>query len=237
MTFTAGGIFDVNAAGAVTIDSTAAAISIGSGADAYGVNIGTGAAVRDVIVGSTNTTSSTTIQSGSGNVIVTSTDDITVDGAGVIELNSTAGAISIGNDADAYGVNIGTGAADRDIVIGNSTAGSSVSITGGNNGDILLTPATNSAAATSITLNAKVGSATFTGQTTASGAQETFTITNSEVSATSAMMVTVTNVGANDARMSLEQVKMGAGSFEVMTQNNGAASLNGDVIINWIVMS
>ena len=60
-----------------------------------------------------------------------------------------------------------------------------------------------------------MGIATFTGQTTASAAQETFTITNSTVSATSAIFVTVTNIGANDTRMTLERVKQAAGSWKL----------------------
>lgn len=99
------------------------------------------------------------------------------------------------------------------------------------------TPTEVTAAGLAATLNGAVGVVTLTGNTTAAGAQETFTITNSSVTAASGILLTVANVGGNDARMTLEQVKPAAGSFEVFTQNNGAAALNGDVIISFIVLS
>jgi hypothetical protein len=49
-----------------------------------------------------------------------------LDADGVLELNSSAGAISIGNDADAQAINVGTGAAARTITIGNSTGATSL---------------------------------------------------------------------------------------------------------------
>ena len=92
-------------------------------------------------------------------------------------------------------------------------------------------------AAAAITLNGALIKATFTGETTAAGAQEAFTITNSSIAADSALLVTVANVGSNDARMTLEQVKPADGSVVINTQNNGAAALNGDVIISVQVLS
>jgi len=224
--FGTGGLSLVGANGAINLESGTAAI-----------NVGVDAAAHTVTVGSTNTTAATVIQSGTGDVVVTSTDAVTIDAAGILEINSSAGIIGIGNDAVAQNINIGIGAAARTITIGNSTAGTGLVLTGGNTGDTLLTPATVSGAGAALTLNAKIGSSTHTGVTTAAAAQETFTITNSEVSETSAMIVTVTNIGAADARMSLERVKQAAGSFTVDTQNNGAAQLNGNVVISWIVLS
>lgn len=136
--------------------------------------------------------------------------------------------------ADAVSIDASNAAGGVEIITG---GGPIVLDAGTGSGDILLTPATSTAAATSDTLNAKIGIVTLTGQTTASGAQETLTITNSEVSATSGIIVTVANVGTNDARMTVEQVKPAAGSFEVMTQNNGAAALNGDIILSFMVLS
>jgi hypothetical protein len=56
MTFTAGGIFDVNATGAVTIDSSGGAISIGADTVSQNLNIGTGGD-RYIAIGATNNTS------------------------------------------------------------------------------------------------------------------------------------------------------------------------------------
>ena len=45
----------------------------------------------------------------------------------------------------------------------------------------------------------------------------------------------VGNLGANDAQMTLQRVKQLAGSMELYVKNNGAAALNGNVVISfWI---
>lgn len=161
--------------------------------------------------------------------------------ADAINLSASAGGVDIDG---ALQVNVASSqAAASAIVINASDAAGGIDLTTGggsidlsSSGFVTMAPAVSSVAGNGLTINATVGSATFTGQTTAAGAQATFTITNSQVAATSALFVTVTNVGSNDARMTLEQVKPAAGSFEVMTQNNGAAALNGDVIINfWVI--
>jgi len=305
-TQTVGGIWDVNAVGAVTIDSTGGALSIGAGADAQNIAIGTGGAQRiitlgnatdatsvvvnsgtgnidigvnarahTVRVGGTTDASALTLQAGTGNFVQTAGGIWDVNAVGAATIDSTGGAISIGSGANAFGINIGDGAAQRDLVIGNDSGATSVNIYGGTGdctfganptdhttnvgstngvsamslgsgtggivlvagGNVDIQPATGTAAANSITLNGKVTVATLTGQTTATTAQETFTITNSEISATSGLIVTVGNTGAADARMTLEQVKPAAGSVEIKTQNNGGADLAGDVIISIIVLS
>lgn len=87
-------------AGAVTLSSAAASalsiesgttgtITLGGDGSAESVNLGTGAAAKTVVLGSTDTTSSTTIQSGSGNV------NFNVGGTG------SSGSVRIGNSATA----------------------------------------------------------------------------------------------------------------------------------------
>lgn len=223
---------------------TASAISVfsGTGIASFAAN----ATDHTTIAGSTTGTSATTLQAGTGALTLTAGGACDVNAVGNVTIDSTGGTLGIGEGADAQNINVGTGAAARTITVGNITGATAVAVnsgTGGitlnsnSTGDITLTPATVSGAGVALTLNAKVGSSTHTGVITASAAQETFTITNDQVSATSAMIVTVTNIGANDARMTLEQVKQGAGSFEVMTQNNGGAACNGNVVISWIVLS
>lgn len=126
------------------------------------------------------------------------------------------------------------GTSDDSILLESISGGITLSTLRGN---ISLVPHTNTAAATAIIVNAKVGVATFTGVVTASGATQDFTITNNQVSSGSGILVTVTNIGANDAKMSLEQVFTGAGSFVVKTINNGTQALNGNVVISWIVLN
>jgi type VI protein secretion system component Hcp len=74
---------DWQASGALTLDSSGGAISIGGDADAQNINIGTGAAARTITVGNST-------------------------GATAISLNSGTGAINIGTNAVAHTVTVGT---------------------------------------------------------------------------------------------------------------------------------
>ena len=111
---------------AVTINTGTNALSLSTDASATTVTIATGGAVKAVTLGSTNTTSSLTLQSGTGDLLISSQDELLIDGAGIVEINSSAGVISIGNDAVTENINIGTGAAARTITIGNGTDATSI---------------------------------------------------------------------------------------------------------------
>ena len=111
---------------AVTINTTTNALSLSSDASATTVTFATGGAAKTVTIGSTNTTSSLTLQSGTGDIAISSQDAVLIDGVGVVDINSSAGVINIGDDAVTQAMNIGTGAAARTITIGNGTDGTSV---------------------------------------------------------------------------------------------------------------
>src|SRR3990170_8138337 len=106
------------------------ALNLASDADTAAVNLGTGAAARTITIGNvtagtavavnTGTGHFTVTTTGAGDIILNSDDTMLLDADGVLELNSSAGAISIGNDADAQAINVGTGAAARTITLGNS---------------------------------------------------------------------------------------------------------------------
>jgi hypothetical protein len=64
----------------------------------------------------------------SGDVLVSSADSVLVDGTDGVEINSSAGPLNIGNDADAQPINVGTGAAARSITIGNTTGATGVTV-------------------------------------------------------------------------------------------------------------
>jgi len=206
----------------------------------------TGAQVIDIASGSTATAASTV------NILNGATP------AASTSLNIMNGAASAGTQAfkllstgatRAGTVNIADGAAAHTVVIGslNTTAKTTLqSGTGGISlatgattpGLVSVTPSTDTQAspAAASTIDSRVGSVIFTGFTTASAGSQVFTITNSLVSATSAIFVCVSNLGAADAQMTLTRVKPGAGSFTVSTTNNGAAALNGNVIVNfWVI--
>lgn len=69
-----------NTAGIVAINSTTSACGISTDASATTVSLATGGAVKTVTLGSTNTTSSTAIKSGTGNVAINS--GLTLDSTG-----------------------------------------------------------------------------------------------------------------------------------------------------------
>lgn len=132
----AGGVTVATGTGGVTVNSTNGIIALNSGTAA--INVGTDAVAHTVTVGNITGATAVAINSGTGHITLTSTgtgdiilnsdDTMLLDADGVLELNSSAGVISIGNDADAQGINVGTGAAARPIVIGNTTAGTTVTI-------------------------------------------------------------------------------------------------------------
>ena len=73
---------------------------------------------------------------GSGNLALTTTSTgvIQLDGVDGVDLNSTAGPINIGDDADTGAINIGTGAAARTITLGNKTGTTSTTVEAGTGG-------------------------------------------------------------------------------------------------------
>lgn len=106
MTHTAGGAYDVNAAGALTIDSSAGAISIGGDAVAQAINVGTGAAARTITVGNASGATSVVVNAGTGN-------------------------IDIGTGAFARTTNIATGAAAQTVTVGSSNTTSTLDLKAG----------------------------------------------------------------------------------------------------------
>ena len=244
----------IDADGVVEINSSAGVIGIGNDADANNINIGTGAAARTITVGNVTGATALALNSGTGGIALASTGagDITInsddtfllDADGVIELNSSAGIISIGNDADAFGINIGTAGA-RPIAIGNATGVTDISLDAGTggidinaSGRVSMTPATASVAGVALTVNARVFVATFTGQTTAAAATLDLDITNSYATSGCGVLLTVSHlVTANDSDITLEGVITStAGHILVHCKNNGAAALDSDVVVTgWIL--
>jgi len=98
--------FDLQAAGAVTIDSSAAAISIGADADAFAINVGTGAAARTITIGNATGATSVVLNAGTGNID-----------------------IGVGNQVRA--TNVATGAAAQTVTIGSTNSTSSLTLQAG----------------------------------------------------------------------------------------------------------
>lgn len=85
------------------------------------INIGTDAAQKVITVGNITGTTSLVFNSGTGGIAQNSSGAFTLDSTGVLELNSSGAAISIGNDNVAQNINIGTAGA-RTLTIGNAGA-------------------------------------------------------------------------------------------------------------------
>ena len=117
-------------------DNSADAVNLGVGTTARAVNIGSSAAAHVVTIGSTTGAAQVVINAGTagiqmaststGDITLNSADTLLLDCAGVLELNSSAGVIGIGNDAVAQNINVGTGAAARTLTLGNSTGATSI---------------------------------------------------------------------------------------------------------------
>ena len=216
-------------AGTVNAETTWNQIESGGGAgDFASITVTTGA---NVINGTTainnNYNANTEINSG------TSTGSVTIGGA-------SAGSIFLEtNGATANAV---------DITCANATGGMTFD-TGSGGFNILsdgileaqdLAPMSVASPTATVACAANLGTVTFTGFTTAAYAAGTittqvFTITNASITTTSGVLVTVNDLGTNDAQMAITRVKLAAGSMAVTVGNFGSAALNGNLEISfWI---
>jgi hypothetical protein len=116
ITISAGDVMDVDSVDALSINSSAGVINIGDDVVAQAINVGTGGA-RTITIGNVTGATAVNINTGTGGSLITTTgagdfavnsaDTLLLDSAGVLELNSSAGAISIGNDAVAQKLTLG----------------------------------------------------------------------------------------------------------------------------------
>ena len=216
--------------------------SINVRSDVGGISLTSGLASADAInITSSDAAGGVDIDSGTGGMFLVSTGAVSITGAAASTFFTTGAGIDLTLDSTAGSIIVDGGEAASDAVqITASDAAGGVDIAAGTGGidlaaagiltatDAVATVASPTAAAV---INTNLCTATYTGFTTASSAAQTFTITNSLITTTSALMVTVTNLGSNDAQMTLYRVKQLAGSVELYTTNNGAAALNGNVVI------
>jgi len=132
------------ASGANAANSTVNVLGGIATAGVQTLNLATGASASLVNIGNAIGATAIAITSGTGNIALASTgagditidsdDTLLLDSDGILELNSSAGIIGIGNDADAFDINIGTGAAARVVTIGNVTGASQVVLNSGTAG-------------------------------------------------------------------------------------------------------
>lgn len=133
------GNFNITTAnGDFTLNTGQGAIGISTDAPAFTVlNIGTGAGIKNLTLGSTVGNSITVLRAGSSGIGLqtTGTGVISIVSAdGDITMNSGTGIISFSNDADDTVINIGTGAGQKDVLLGSTNTDSSLSLQYGTNG-------------------------------------------------------------------------------------------------------
>ena len=220
-------------------DQGTGAASVYLHSDVGGITLDGGVASADAInLNASDAAGGVDIDSGTAGVIVDTTGAISLDAAAAsnftatgafdVTVSSTAGSIVLdGGEASNDAVQVTASDAAGGVLISAGTSGIAMS----SSGVLSAVDATSTAASptAAVTINANLGTATFTGFTTAAAGTQTFTVNNSIVSGTSAVLATVTNIGSNDAQMTLQRVKQTAGALEFYTKNNGAAALNGNV--------
>ena len=167
-----------------------------------------GAGVQSVILNSEGT--------GASAVDINATaGGIELDAATVLELNSSGGIISIGNDAVAQNINIGTGGAARLITVGNDTGVTTLRIKSGTGGITLSDPVSN-------VFLGGAGALSTTGITSiALGATLTsnFTVTGA------AQSLALAVVGGGAQKLTLDSAGTGVDSIDI-TSSVGGIELN-----------
>jgi hypothetical protein len=233
LTINGGADVTVDAVGVLEFNSSAGVIGIGNDAVAQNINIGTGGAARIITLGNNTTTTGVVVTSGTGDIALDSADAVTIDAAGVLELNSSAGVIGIGNDAVSQAISIGT-AGTRTLTMGSSTATSSVLINGGTGAMQFAANATDH--------TTTVGSVTGVSASTLQAGTGALSITGSgNIVASAGGLVTIDSVGVLDLNSSGAAINIGQdavnqainiGTAGTRTVTIGSATSTSSVILN-----
>lgn len=125
-TLTAGNGFNVNA-GTVTVASGTSAIDISADAANTPINIGTGAGVKLLNLGSVNGVSASVLQAGTGGMGIFSTNSS-------MSIRSGTGILDISNDSVATNVTVANGAGNKTLSLGSINTTSTTSIYSGTGG-------------------------------------------------------------------------------------------------------
>ncbi len=217
---------DNNQATNIGSGSTTGTITIG-GAGAQTIAIGTGAAIKGVTVGSTDTSSGTTIQSGTADLSLTSTDDLTMTASGAVNIcaNAVEQTVTIGNttSASSLALKVGTGNFTLEGVAGSTFTLGLAAQTG-------TMKFGESSAAGSVDIGTGTGVRTVTVGGTTGAAATTIQSGTGDLALTSTDDITMTasgdlNIGANAVEQLIEignatsgsslDLKAGTGNFTV----------------------
>lgn len=157
----------------------------------------------------------------------------TVTGAANLTLNSTAGSVAVtSGQAAATAVNITAPSGGVTLSGGAAATLGNVNIV-----NQAVAAAAGPSATVTVVNNSRIGSITFTGYTQAASATLVLTLTNSFITATSPIISSTQNAGTNDAQMQITRIKQGTGTADITIKNQGAAALNGDMVMSFIVLA
>lgn len=254
----------------VTVGSGAVNIGNAANASAITINTGPGnfvllgngnhvhladdAAANLVSLGSVTAGAQTIIAGGAGTGIGGAAIVLETDAAGDIQIGAPThtGTIFVGTTTAIAGESIYVGAsvAPNTVIVG-STNGAALTQVQAGTGGLSLNAAGNLSAqaalgnaaspTAAVTVNHRLGIATFTGFTTANaGVTQAFTINSNKILANSGIFCTVTHLNAstNGALLRIEDITQAVGSIVVTVSNNGAGALGAgdDVLITfWVV--
>lgn len=217
-----GSTIDIDAVGALSLNSSGAAINIGNDADNFAVNIAT-AGTRNVSIGA----ATQTLTIDGATIVETSAGAYDIDAAGALSLNSSAGVINVGNDAVNQNMNIGT-AGTRTIAIGSATATNT--IVGGSsiNASANFNTAINSGTSTgSVTIgNAAAGAVTIdssAGISLDAGTASNFTAATGDLS----LIGTAGSVVISSAEAVIDAVQLTASAGGVQVTSDALGSTTG----------
>lgn len=219
----------------IGMNAVAKTITIGNvtGATAVDINTGTGGFTLDTATG--------------GPIVISSGDLLSLDSVGAITIGDIVNTTNI--TLEGAVIDVGNSANATAIVIGNTTAASSLNLIAGTGAMVLnaaglvsVVPsiATVASPTATSTQNFNVIRTIFTGYTTAQNATQAFTIVSSKIATTSGIFVSVASLNAstNGALMTITGTIQATGSIIVSAKNVGAGALGaGDncLVTVWII--
>lgn len=129
------GVMDLDAAGALSLNSSGAAINMGNDAVAQAINIGTGAAARTITIGNNQATSALVLTAGSsGDITINGTvkeldaeylyasgTDLTVTQSPILQSNATTGVAPTGSTGDVNLLYMQDGCLMEQFILGTQT--------------------------------------------------------------------------------------------------------------------
>jgi hydroxyacyl-ACP dehydratase HTD2-like protein with hotdog domain len=124
------------AADAIKLQATSGGIDIDSGTT-MAIDAGSTMTLTSTDALTLTDGTSTLSLGGTGETSISGATTLSLDSTGNLAINSSAGTIGIGDDANTGAINIGTGAAARDMVIGNKTGATDLILRAGTGGILL----------------------------------------------------------------------------------------------------